>query len=321
MFLINFGKYVNKAIGYNIYNKDGNVLLVRIDINRYRYVDYITNGFIFDNICFSYKQEIKQYDNVIGIMRSLDIVETNENFNTVNFGISFNISKICNFITNRNMFIIKCILKEDFLINNSISYYKLNQYMDNCANGNYTKINFYKNKYYKIEYNKNNNIKNPYLINKGEIIDKFGFEKNNINVNKKIFGKLINNNNIKQTNSKVYDYNNIPAKPIIEKLNEINDVDKKNNILKGIKNISKSLTKIIFMRKRNVIDVLKKYPIELKKLRPISIVPAYFKAIENSFIELKNDLINNCDEFIYSYLPGKSIDKVFEQIFSYFDNG
>ena len=321
VWLLNINAKVNKAIGYNIYNHNGNTLMIKIDLNRYKDVDLVEDGYLFDNILFSCTDRRTNYSNCIGIMNSEDIIESNDQFE--NIGLKFNSSHISQFGYEKKLLFIRCNLQENFMINNTINYYVLDKYMNNCMENNFQKIKLYKNNNRNIIFNKKSNAINSNLIDEKEIITKFGKIKK-FTDNKNKSGEIVTNNIIKETKSFVYDICNIPAKPIIEKMNEIDDIIKKNLIIKGIKLISKSLIKIIFMKKNKVFDLIKNYPIDINKVRPISIVPAYFKVVENSFEALHNDLINNTENFVYSYMPGHSIDKVFEKIFNSFqiiDNG
>ena len=319
VWLLNINARVNKAIGYNIYNHNGNTLMIKLDLNRYKDVDLVDDGFLFDNILFSCTDKKTNFANCIGIMNSEDIIESNDVFE--NIGLKFSSSHEAYFNLEKNMFCIRCYLKENFMINNTISYYALDKYMNNCMENKFPRIKLYKNNNRNIISNKKISTINSNLIDKKEIITKFGKIKN-FTDNKKKNGEIITNNKVKETKSFVYDICNIPAKPIIEKINDTDDIIKKNLIIKGIKLISKSLIRIIFIKKNNVFDLIKNYPIEISKVRPISIVPAYFKVIENSFDALRNDLINNTENFVYSYMPGHSIDKVFEKLFdSFMDNG
>ena len=319
VWLLNINARVNKAIGYNIYNHNGNTLMIKLDLNRYKDVDLVDDGFLFDNILFSCTDKKTNFANCIGIMNSEDIIESNDAFE--NIGLKFSSSHEAYFSLEKNMFCIRCYLKENFMINNTISYYALDKYMNNCMENKFPRIKLYKNNNRNIISNKKISTINSNLIDKKEIITKFGKIKI-FTDNKKKNGEIITNNKVKETKSFVYDICNIPAKPIIEKINDTDDIIKKNLIIKGIKLISKSLIRIIFIKKNNVFDLIKNYPIEISKVRPISIVPAYFKVIENSFDALRNDLINNTENFVYSYMPGHSIDKVFEKLFdSFMDNG
>jgi len=321
VWILNINAKINKAIGYNVYNHNGNTLMIKIDLNRYKDVDLVEDGYLFDNILFSCTDRRTNYANSIGIMNVDDIIESNDLFE--NIGVNFTSSYTCYFGFENNLLFIRCYLKENFIINNTINYYTLDKYMDNCMENNFPRTKLYKNNNRNIIFNKKNNFINPNLIDEREIITKFGeIKKFTDNRNKN--GKIITNNSVKETKSFVYDICNIPAKPIIEKINKVDDIIKKNLILKGIKLISKSLIKIIFMKKNKVFNLIKNFPIEIKKVRPISIVPAYFKVIENSFEALHKDLIKNTESFVYSYTPGNSIDKIFEKLFNSFqiiDNG
>jgi len=159
---------------------------------------------------------------------------------------------------------------------------------------------------------RNTNVVDPNKFNMDKWINLYGNEPNLFMKQIKHVSILGNTKSLeKDVGTNAYDINNRPAKPITHYIKErkISNGD----LVKVVNAISKDE---IFSSRIICINKLKnEEPKSINDIRPISILPVSMKITETSRTALKEALIRNTDQRIFSFLPHTDVSAAINNIY------
>ena len=313
--LENYVKFISKDVYMNH-------IYIRNDIIRNRSLEYIPNGFRFEDINFRYfpphSRKTTLFQNEIGDfnfdsnswMRNLKHNFLREKRYDKPGGIGFKLSKLYDysfFYTDSDHMGLYIRINQPFKRHLIADQRKVDNAIEDIIYNNSSELEYiYKhNRNYK--YKMCDKIINPNIFSLSDWRNLYRDNnmKNNLQSDK-IGSGIIE----KPIGTNAYDDNNRPIKMISKSI--IKNSIKHDNLDKIIKvlNNDKPNARIVCLKKKDPVT-------SLNDVRPIVILPASMKIREKTRIKLKDALTKRCDDRIKSFRPGKSINDCIRDIYDF----